>query len=463
MREGIQVISHDWKYLFVNSSAVEQSKYSENELPGHTMMEKYPGIEKTELFHVLQNCMKNRCPKVLENEFIFPDGSKRWFKMSIQPVSGGLFILSMDIEEQKEAEQQLKESERFLNESQEVSKIGSYVLDFKKGVWKSSRELDNIFGLTPNSQRTVEGWLSIVHPQDQHMMQEYFAHEVIGKKQRFDKEYKIINNITRKERIVHGIGDLEFDSDGNIVKMLGTIQDTTDRRKLEKELAEQKLKEQKLINEITIQAQEKERKELGRELHDNVNQILAIVKMYLGMINAGDQSTEENLLEKSYEYVNEAMKEIRKLSHSLVAPSLGPLGLKEALQVLAYDTNLLNGGLKVTLVIDEGYNEKGIDKTKELMLYRVVQEQLSNITKYAEAKEAFITLKKENNTLFLTIADNGVGFDTRQKSNGGIGLTNMKSRVEFYSGNLNIISAPSQGCTLEISIPSVSDMELNPK
>jgi two-component system sensor histidine kinase UhpB len=157
------------------------------------------------------------------------------------------------------------------------------------------------------------------------------------------------------------------------------------------------------------------------------------------------------------------MKEIRKLSHSLVAPSLGNLGLKEALQVLTYDTNLLNGGLKVQLIIDEKYNEKGIDKTKELMLYRVVQEQLSNITKYAEAKNAFITLKKENNTLFLTIADNGVGFDTSQKSKGGIGLTNMKSRIEFYSGNLNIISAPHQGCTLEISIPSVSDMELNPK
>jgi two-component system sensor histidine kinase UhpB len=407
--------------------------------------------------------MKTRCPEILENEFIFPDGNKRWFELSIQPVSAGLFILSNDIDERKKVEQQLKESERFLNESQEVSKIGSYILDFKKGVWKSSRELDNIFGLTPNIENTVENWVSIVHPQDQHMMQEYFTQEVIGKKQRFDKEYRIINKITKKEYWVHGIGDLEFDSDGNIVKMLGTIQDTTDRKNLEKELAEQKLKEQKLINEITIQAQEKERKELGRELHDNVNQILAIVKMYLGMMNAGEHSTEENLLEKSYEYVNEAMKEIRKLSHSLVAPSLGPLGLKEALQVLAYDTNLLNGGLKVQLIIDEKYNEKGIDKTKELMLYRVVQEQLSNITKYAEAKDAFITLKKENNTLFLTIADNGVGFDTSQKSKGGIGLTNMKSRIEFYSGNLNIISAPHQGCTLEISIPSVSDMELNPK
>ena len=454
MREGIQIIGSDWKYLFVNSSAIEHNGYSQDDLIGFTMMEKYPGIEKTDLFRVLENCMENRSADVLETEFKFPDGNSRWFKMSIQPVAGGISILSMDIDERKKVEQQLMDSERFLNETQKVSKIGSYVLDFRSGIWKGSRVLDTIFGLTPNSEHTIDVWVSIIHPEDQAMMTEYFADKVIGKKQRFDKEYRIINRETKKERSVHGIGDLEFDADGTLIKMMGTIQDVTERKKLEKELAEQKLKEQKLINEIIIQTQEKERKELGRELHDNVNQILAIVKMYLGMLNSGDYVTEDNLLEKSYEYVDDAMKEIRKLSHSLVAPSLGNLGLKESLQLLANDANLLNS-LKVYLDIEETFTEDDIDKTKELMLYRVVQEQLNNITKYAKANEAFINLKIENNTLLLTIVDNGVGFDTSQKSTGGIGLSNMKSRIEFYSGKLNIISAPQQGCKIEISIPSV--------
>ena len=74
MREGIQIIGYDWRYLFVNNSVVEQSKYSNEELLGHTMMEKYPGIENTELFKVLQCCMKDRNPQILENEFTFPDG-----------------------------------------------------------------------------------------------------------------------------------------------------------------------------------------------------------------------------------------------------------------------------------------------------------------------------------------------------------------------------------------------------
>ena len=454
MLEGIQLISFDWKYLFINDTAVQQNKLTKEELIGHTMMEKFPGIEETKLFRVMDRCMKQRCPTILENEFIFPDGTHQWFELSIQPVPEGLFILSMDIGERKKVEQQLRESEKFLNDSQQVSKIGSYVLDFKKGLWKASDELENIFGLLHNNEHTIEEWLSIVHPDDRRYMQNYFENEVIGKRQRFDKEYRIINKITNKERSVYGIGDLEFDSDGIILRMIGTIQDVTERKELEKKIEEQKLNEQRLINEITIQTQEKERKEVGRELHDNVNQILASAKMYLGMLKNGNHSAEHNLLLKSHDYVEEAMNEIRKLSHSLVAPSLGSLGLKETLEALALDTNLSNS-FKVKLNVDDTYNEQKADKTRELMLYRIVQEQLTNISKYAKAKKVFISLKKESNTLLLTITDNGIGFDTDKKSN-GIGLSNMKSRIEFYSGKMNIISAPGKGCTLEISIPSAS-------
>jgi PAS domain S-box-containing protein len=108
MREGIQVIGYDWQYLFVNNSVVKQSKYSNEDLMGHTMMEMYPGIENTELFSVMTICMKERLPQLMENEFTFPDGSKEWYELSIQPVPEGIFILSMDITERKRAEVKLK-------------------------------------------------------------------------------------------------------------------------------------------------------------------------------------------------------------------------------------------------------------------------------------------------------------------------------------------------------------------
>ncbi len=224
------------------------------------------------------------------------------------------------------------------------------------------------------------------------------------------------------------------------------------REKHQKERAEQQIKEQQLKTEITIQTQEKERNELGRELHDNINQILATVKMYLSMAKSKENITRDlDLIDQSYEYVNEAIEEIRKLSHSLVAPSLGDISLVEALQELADDTKLFNN-LQVQLSVDERYHENGIDKNKELMLYRIVQEQLNNIIKYAKANKVVITLKAAGSHLILSVTDNGVGFDTKKKSK-GIGLKNISNRVEFYSGNMNIASAPGKGCTLKVYIP----------
>ncbi|MGK2861839.1 MAG: PAS domain-containing protein [Chitinophagaceae bacterium] len=265
----------------------------------------------------------------------------------------------------------------------------------------------------------------------------------------WDDEYRF-RSADGSYKYVFDRGSVLFNAKGKPFRMISAMTDITERKRLEVDLMAHQLNQQKLITEVTIRAQEKERNELGRELHDNINQILATVKMYLGMVKA-DQTVTEDLVEKSYEYVSVAMQEIRKLSHSLMAPSLGDFGLKEALRQLAEDTNLLNG-LQVRLFVDEKDNEKNIDKSKELMLYRIVQEQLTNITKYAGAKEAFITLKTDKGNLFLSVADNGVGFDSTQKST-GIGLKNISSRVKFYSGNMNIISAPGQGCILEVYIP----------
>ena len=103
--EGFQLISFDWRYLYVNDAVVKHSKYTKEELLGHTMMEKYPGIEKTAMFDLLKVCMKERKADYFENEFTYPDNSKGWFELRIQPVSEGLFILSIDITERKKIEE----------------------------------------------------------------------------------------------------------------------------------------------------------------------------------------------------------------------------------------------------------------------------------------------------------------------------------------------------------------------
>ncbi len=107
MLEGCQLIGLDWRYLYVNSAAARHGRRTKAELTGQKMVEMYPGIEDTGMFAVLQRCMSERTPHHIENRFTYPDGTIGWFELSIQPVPEGIFILSIDITERKQAEEQI--------------------------------------------------------------------------------------------------------------------------------------------------------------------------------------------------------------------------------------------------------------------------------------------------------------------------------------------------------------------
>lgn len=114
MLEGAQIIGFDWKFIYVNDECVKQSKFSRENLIGNSILDLYPGIESTPLYEAFQRCFKERVPIRLENEFTFPDKSVGWFDLSIQPVSEGIFILSIDITERKLAELELENKNKKL-------------------------------------------------------------------------------------------------------------------------------------------------------------------------------------------------------------------------------------------------------------------------------------------------------------------------------------------------------------
>jgi PAS domain S-box-containing protein/putative nucleotidyltransferase with HDIG domain len=111
MMEGCQIIDFNWRYIYVNDTAALHGRRKPEEMLMRTMMELYPGIEGTELFAALRDCMERRTSQRLENQFTFPDGDTGWFELSVQPVPEGLFILSIDISERKQAETELKDRE----------------------------------------------------------------------------------------------------------------------------------------------------------------------------------------------------------------------------------------------------------------------------------------------------------------------------------------------------------------
>ena len=143
----------------------------------------------------------------------------------------------------------LKESEFFFKESQRSARVGSYKVDFTTNLWTSSEVLDTIFGIDSTFDRSVKGWLKIVHPDDKDMMERHLREDVIAKREPFSKEYRIIHYNDGEIRWVYGLGEIKIDCNGVVCSLFGTIHDITDRKKLEDErvmLEQQLLHAQKL-------------------------------------------------------------------------------------------------------------------------------------------------------------------------------------------------------------------------
>jgi PAS domain S-box-containing protein len=155
-----------------------------------------------------------------------------------------------DITERKRIEDAVREREFWIRESQRVAHLGSYVLDIPTGRWTSSEILDNVFGIGKDYERSVSGWSALIHPDDRERMTQYFA-GIVAKKIRFDADYRIIRNNDGEERWVSGLGELALDRRGVPVKMLGTIQDITDRKRAEHALLRGEQRYKQLLESVT--------------------------------------------------------------------------------------------------------------------------------------------------------------------------------------------------------------------
>jgi two-component system sensor histidine kinase UhpB len=216
-------------------------------------------------------------------------------------------------------------------------------------------------------------------------------------------------------------------------------------------LAEQKLEEEKNkmqleITEAVIAAQESERQEIGLELHDNVNQILAGSLMYLGLLKK-ELNINSEIFTDIDKLITGAITEIRRLSHSLIPPSLNEVPLVEAL--VHFITVMKKGGMFEIKKDFYDFNEDAISEKLKLAIYRIVQEQFTNIFKHAHAKNISLKLYHENGKLQLRIKDDGVGFNATSVSR-GVGLMNIQTRASLFHGTAEIISAPGQGTELVV-------------
>lgn len=340
------------------------------------------------------------------------------------------------------------ENESLMKEAETLSHFGSWEANLTSGNVKWSDGMFYLLGYeTGEIKPGHDKILYHIQSEDRLIYQNAIYSELLTK-DTITSELKITDKKGLQKVIAFKIV-ANRSEEGALIRLVGYMQDVTELRELEKELAEQAVQQQKIITEVTIKAQEKERDELGKELHDNINQVLATVKMLLGMSIQKEHKREE-FLNRGMSNLNYAIEEIRKLSKTLVAPTLGSTGIAEAIRELVDEINFSDSfRVAFTTNLEE---DNSLNEDLQLTIYRIVQEQVTNIRKYAQASEVAISLKKEGNSLLLSVQDNGIGFDVQQKAQ-GIGLKNINSRISFYSGQMNIISSPGNGCILNINIP----------
>lgn len=216
---------------------------------------------------------------------------------------------------------------------------------------------------------------------------------------------------------------------------------------VQKARVRRKVEEQKKITKAEITGQEKERQLIGTELHDNINQQLATVKLYLEMART-DEQMRLPMVEKTGEVVQRVIDEIRSLCKSIIPPTLKDIGLEDALKDLLGSYSAIGQfrtHFSCTAPIDE--LEEGLKFT----LFRITQEQMNNISRHAQANNAWVSFVWENRELQLTIRDDGKGFDPA-KAVMGLGLNNIRNRLELYGGRLDIFSDPGKGTEIRVGV-----------
>lgn len=240
MMEGCQIISFDWTYLYLNDTADKHNRRPKEELLGKRVMDCWPGYEQTEIYACEKKCMEDRVSLHKEVEFIFPDGSKGWFDVSIQPVPEGIFALSIDISERKMAERLLRESEERYRLITSVST--DYVFSNKltpdgspDSYWVAGA-FESISGYSIEDYTARGGWRSTIHPYDIAKDESDFAR--LNRNQKVDSEIRTINRngeIVWVHVFAHPVWDYEKNC---LIGIYGAVRNITVQKLAENRLME---------------------------------------------------------------------------------------------------------------------------------------------------------------------------------------------------------------------------------
>jgi len=445
------VINGEERLVFANNAFYQYFNLDGNEATGKLMVSLVPGYVSKALYFKHRQVFESGMPVELVEKVKWANGTNFVFHINIFPIScvNGEKLLgghAVNIADKYTAEKQLREANDRLLLLSRATTDAIWEWDMQTGKMFRNDALMDMIGYSQEETKGLSWWFRRIHPEDRNRVSDKVKDTTEKSLHSWEDQYRF-KCADGNYKHMQDKGFVVYEN-GLPVKMIGSLQDMTELKDMEDQLMEEKLQKQKEISETVIRVQEKERTRIGHELHDNVNQILSTVRLFVEMLSPGNKN-ERELKTKSLEYVKMAIEEIRKLSKELVSPQLIGNGLVHSIQTLVDDITV-SKALRVDFRHDQ--EKYPLSPGKKLTLFRIIQEQIKNILKYSKASCATIQLYSAENSIKLVIKDNGVGFDPDQTQR-GIGLSNIYERTRFYNGSVEINTKPGKGCQLSISLP----------
>lgn len=341
----------------------------------------------------------------------------------------------------------LQKSEEMLNRYKalgQATKEGIVDLDLVSDDAEINEQMQNFID---TKESKVENFSMIyrnrIHPDDLGRIAKNFEDTLNTNSNLWQVDYRYKMNGNKYHDMISR-GYIIRDQDSKPFRIIAAVQDVTEVRNMRSALFQQELKHRQMLGQSIIKTQEEERNRWALELHDNVGQLLTVIKLYMEQMSIEPSKTSA-LLPKAQEMTEKVLNDIRQLSASMKPPEFSVTSLNEAIRQLVANIQRVKT-FQFDLHLDS-MCEKQLNDDHKLMIFRVVQEQLNNIIKYAQANHIAIHIETTAQKATIEIVDDGKGFDTSIIAS-GIGLRNIRSRLQVYAGQLEIDSSPGEGCKL---------------
>ena len=369
-------------------------------------------------------------------------------EVSLSPVetTEGVLVTSAirDITERKRAEEALRISDERLRLAQWAAHIGTFDVDMRTGVDIWPPETEALYGLPPGRfGGTLTAFADLIHPQDRERISQ-LSQRAMKTGEPVEAEWRVVWPDGSLHWIA-GRGQVLMDESSAPSRMLGVNMDITERKRAEEALSGMTRK--------LVQAQEQERARIARELHDDINQRLAMLAVELGQLQ-DDPSDVPSRAQQLRKELAQISSDVQALSHDLHSSQLEYLGAVAGMKSWCKEF-----GERQKFEVDFKSDVSSVlPSDLGIGLFRLLQEAMHNAVKHSGVRRIEVQLWQDASEVHLIISDQGVGFDVQEAmQRSGLGLVSMRERVRLLNGTIAIESKPLHGTTIRVRVPLPSE------